>query len=97
MLSLIVSLMTVGIHATTWEGMIFNRLAEWLKKRLPMWICKPLFSCAICMSSVWTLVFMCFFGFPAWYFVPLIMLIVAGMNTIITATISNIIPDEEVE
>ena len=94
-LPLIISLMIIGIHATTWQKMIFYHPAKWLKSKLPVWLHKPLFSCVICMSSVWSLLFMCIFGFPKWHFMPFVILIVAGINTIITSIIAQIIPDEE--
>jgi hypothetical protein len=77
--------------------MIFHRPAKYLKSRLPEWVCKPLFSCPVCMSSVWSLVFLGVFGIPDWEFIPVIILMVAGLNTIIVSQIATIIPDEDDE
>lgn len=64
---------------------------------ISMEICKPLFRCLICMSSFW--------GLIAWailwiadecYFNPvLLILLVCGINTLITPIISNLLPDDE--
>ncbi len=65
--------------------------------RAAMTICKPLFKCPICMSS--------FYGVTAWvilwfiygyYFNPvLLVLLVCGINTIISSITSNLFYDEE--
>jgi len=48
--AIIISLIVLAIHATTWRYMIFNELAHWLRKRLPQWLHKPLFDCPYCMT-----------------------------------------------
>jgi hypothetical protein len=96
-ITLTVSLAGIGIHASTWRGMIFHRPSQYLKGKLPKWIHKPLFSCPICMSSVWSVVYFAVFGLPDWVFIPLVILMVAGLNTVIVSLISTIIPDEEDE
>jgi len=85
--------MTIGIHAATWENMIFHKPALWLKNHLPIWVHKPLFSCAICMSSVWSVVFWVVFNFH-FVLLPFVILATAGLNTIFTGIIAHIIPDE---
>jgi hypothetical protein len=97
LITVIISLATTGIHVTAWRGMIFYKPARYLKNKLPKWIHKPLFSCPICMSSAWSLAFFGVFGFPDWVFIPVVVLMVAGLNTVIVSLIANIIPDEENE
>lgn len=50
---LIMSLWTIGYCATFWEGMIFEKIGEWLDERLPEWISKPLYGCFICACFWW--------------------------------------------
>jgi hypothetical protein len=95
LIAITISLLTVGIYATTWKGMIFHKPAKYIKNRLPEWVCKPLFSCPVCMASVWSLVFFAVFGLPEWPFIPVVILMVAGLNTVIVSLIINIIPDKE--
>lgn len=93
--SVIISLITVAIYATTWPGMIFHNPASGIKnllegKKLGI-LYKPLFGCLICMSSFWT--------FVAWllangsFHLVWVMLCVAGINVINTALLADIIPD----
>lgn len=57
-------------------------------------IVKPLFRCPICMSSFYTLLFWIIWAFS---FNPVLMILyVAGINTVLTAIIAPIIPDNEV-
>ncbi|RNC66462.1 hypothetical protein [Proteiniphilum sp. X52] len=94
--SIIISLIITAIYATTWPGMIFHNPTSGIKdlleaKKIGV-VYKPLFGCLICMSSFWT--------FIAWlismdgFHLIWVMLCVAGINTIITALIKDIIPDE---
>ncbi len=60
-------------------------------------ICKPLFRCLICMSSFWGLMAWAVLRFYyGYYFNPvLLILLVCGINTLITSVISNLLPDGE--
>ena len=108
--ALTISLIVTGIFATGWKGMIFYHLFNKIeyhivrisnvfltkvrvRQRMDKMICKPLFRCAICMSSFWTVVYWMLSGFN--FNVIKMILIVAGINTIIMALISQITPDEE--
>lgn len=84
--ALTISLITIGIHASTWDGMILQPIREWLDWKLSnkygKYIKKPLYDCLICMSSVWTV--LCFFAIDFNIAeLPLLVLIVAGINTIL--------------
>ena len=86
-----ISLICTAVFATTWEQMIFAKPAKWIEQRVSKWILKPIFKCLICMASLYTLLFWLVFG----GFNPIVMiLLVGGINTIITAVISPIIPNE---
>jgi len=95
--ALIISLVTAGLFASTWRQMIFHRPAIWLKKTLPVWLYKPLCGCMICMSSVYSILFWLIFRTFNILYLPLVIPMVAGINTIITAIITPIIPDEQEE
>ena len=62
-----------------------------------MEICKPLFRCLICMSSFWGLIAWAILWIAyEYYFNPvLLVLIICGINTLITSIISNLLPDDE--
>lgn len=49
----VISLFVFGYCCTFWDGMIFEKIGEWLEARLPEWITKPLFGCFICASFWW--------------------------------------------
>lgn len=48
--ALLIAYAVLFIHATTWEGQIFEKVGDYLQTRLPEWIQKPLYDCPICMS-----------------------------------------------
>lgn len=48
-------LVIIGAWATTQEGMIFQKPADWLTYWLGKKTVMPLFGCYVCMSSVWGL------------------------------------------
>lgn len=109
LIALTISLCCIAIFATTWPGMIFHRLSIVIENkivsfcnkrlarvmflhRISMSICKPLFRCPICMSSFWTITAWIISGFS--FNLLLMMLLVCGLNTILTSLIANILPDE---
>ncbi len=57
-LAFIASLKITLIHAVmTWEGMLFTHVGRQLSSSLPWFIHKPLFSCQLCMTSIWGITF----------------------------------------
>src|SRR5688572_7238366 len=55
----IIAMIVLFLHATTWEGMIFDGIKNF---NIPGWIRKPLYSCPICMTPWWgTLLYWIFF------------------------------------
>lgn len=69
----------------------FLRLEVRVSHRVMLTVCKPVFGCLICMSSVWTIIF--WLIDPNFLLVPMI-LIVAGINTVLVAIIKDIMPYE---
>lgn len=49
----ILSLFTIGYCCTFWDGMIFQRVADYLDERLPEWLQLPLYRCFICACFWW--------------------------------------------
>jgi len=61
--SLIISLIVLFLHATTWEGMIFNAVKNVISPDKG-WLYKPIYGCPICMTPWWgTLIYLIFFPF----------------------------------
>jgi len=52
-MTILIAFACLFINATTWQGMIFEDVANWLDTKLPEWISKPLYGCVICMSIWW--------------------------------------------
>ncbi|MBK7885140.1 MAG: hypothetical protein IPJ81_16145 [Chitinophagaceae bacterium] len=93
-LTLIIALVVLFIHVTTWEGMI----NEWVGRVFwdaPSWLKKPLFDCPICMAPWWgALIIIIGEWFGAWpcygFFKEIIMLFAAGgINTVLIYIISS--------
>lgn len=98
LLSLITSLIITGIYTSTWDGMIFGRFRAWMDGRMNPFIAKPIYSCTICMSSVWgTLIYISAHFISLYFNIHIIehwgvcylpfIFIVAGINTIISGII----------
>lgn len=50
--SFIIAFMVYFLKATTWKGMIFNKIKVKFN-HWPGWIRKPLFQCPVCMTPWW--------------------------------------------
>lgn len=97
------SLFIWGLSFCFDEGMIFHGLHKWFigwdriekvpgksRERIPIWIQKPLYSCPICMASVWgsmgyTMGTYFLFGWSAQLLIlwPIYCFALAGLNGII--------------
>jgi len=99
--AIITSLFCCGLYTSTLKGMILNKPAIWIKNNTSSWLYKPICGCLICMSSYWSIVIYCWFGFflkkETIFYLPILIPIVAGLNAIILSIISNILPDEETD
>lgn len=49
---LIIALFTLGYCCIFWEGMIFERIGNWMECNAPEWLWKPLGGCYIC-ACMW--------------------------------------------
>lgn len=97
LISVIISFSTVGIYAATWNDMILHKAAAklklWMQKKGLSVLYKPICGCLICMSSFWTIVAWIVTGFD-FVLIP-VMLCVAGINTVTTSLLSDIIPFDD--
>lgn len=65
---------------------IFGFAGDWMRKKLPEYIKKPLFDCVYCMSSVWgTLFFILFLSNYPLYLWVIFVFCLTGLNSIIKA------------
>ena len=88
-----ISLICTAVFAAAWEQMIFAKPAKWIEIKVKYkWILKPIFKCLICMSSFWTAFYWLVFG---GFNLIIMILLVGGINVIITAIIAPIIPNEK--
>jgi hypothetical protein len=92
--------LTVGLALWIWgiaalfdEGMLLETLGDMMQKELGHWICKPLFSCPICMSSFHSLLLAGILllvgeplSFPEWVYLAIST---CGLNFIITKLLSR--------
>jgi hypothetical protein len=79
---LIISLWVTGYCCTFWEGMVFEKIGNWLDERLPEWLCKPLFQCFICAAFWWgTAIYWLFLG-SAWKEWFLVVIGAMGLNAV---------------
>lgn len=79
--ALLISMSVLFIHATTWDGMIM----DWIKKIFnPDWyICKPLYTCPICMTPWWgSLIYYIFFWSGDWKQYAITILAASGISVI---------------
>jgi len=64
-----ISLIVLFIHATTWEGMIFEKIKDYIKPEGMLY--KPLYGCPICMTPWWgTLLYLLFwdpYSLEGWF------------------------------
>jgi hypothetical protein len=67
---IICTLTSIGICATTWQGMIFEKAADWIESKVGEWWAKPLGKCYIC-TTFWVSLAMCaILDWPLWYALP---------------------------
>lgn len=71
-----------GIYKAVSPGMILFPVKHYGDLWLPEWVRNPLYDCAICMASVWSLITAFYFGFH-WNLI-LVIIATAGINYILT-------------
>lgn len=69
-----------GLRGVTIYPFIFHKIADNLEVRLGRFICKPLFLCPVCMSSVWGAYFFFYFDQSGVMNLIVFIMAVAGVN-----------------
>lgn len=64
------SLLTFGICCTMWEGMVFEKLGDWIEKKVGEFWAKPLGKCFICTTFWVSLITCAVIGWPLYLAVP---------------------------
>lgn len=84
------SLIICAIYACFWDDMIFGKIGQWLNNKLStpigVYIAKPIYSCIICMSSLWGGGIYIYYSGLSISIIPHI-LIVAGINVLISGIV----------
>lgn len=91
-LIILVTLVVLFIHTTTWEGMI----NEWVQKLAFNWspyLKKPVFDCPICMAPWWGSAILVGLGLTTgqwlnWYVWILVVFAAGGLNAVLIYIIS---------
>lgn len=63
---LILSLTSIGICCTMWEGMIFEKFGDWIEKTFGEFLSKPMGKCYVCATFWFSLIICLVVGWP-WY------------------------------
>lgn len=67
---LILSLTTIGICCTFWDGNIFDKQGDWIKSKIGDFWAKPLFACYVCATFWYSIIICLCVGWPVWLCVP---------------------------
>lgn len=77
------ALVILGVWTAFGEGMIFEALGDWLEERVHPFILKPIFTCPICMASLWGGSIWIWSGGP-WQVLLVFILALAGLLRLIS-------------
>lgn len=77
---LVNALAIIGLHVSTWDDMIFDKVARWVELRTGR-LSKPLFNCPTCMASVWGVTYWLLFHPCSLLFLPVYILAVSASAT----------------
>lgn len=61
---LILSLSSIGICCTMWEGMIFEKAVDWIESKVGEFWSKPLGKCYVCFTFWFSLLTCLIVGWP---------------------------------
>lgn len=77
------ALAIVGIWTSFGKGMIFGWLADWMEESFHPYVNKPIFSCILCMSSLWGGLIWLWSG-GDWRVLPVFILALCGLLRLIS-------------
>lgn len=82
------ALVIAGVKLATEEGMLLHPV---IRLPLPVWVKKPLFDCATCMASLWSVpVYLWNWGCTTPYVWPFYVLALAAVSTAVYGFIDRI-------
>lgn len=76
---IILCLLSIGICATMWHDMIFEKVGDWIETTVGEWWAKPLGKCYVCATLWFSLVFCLVLGWPVFLALPAM-----GMSAVIS-------------
>ncbi len=68
--ALLMSIVSIGICSTMWEGMIFEKLGDWIESKVGEFWAKPLGKCYVCVTFWFSLIVCFWLQWPLFYAVP---------------------------
>jgi hypothetical protein len=66
----LLSLTAIAICCTMWEGMIFEKLGDWIEKQVGEFWAKPLGKCYVCFTFWFSLIACFWLHWPLVYAIP---------------------------
>jgi hypothetical protein len=85
---LINALIIAGVKLASEEGMILSFLP---KLNLPKWVAMPLYDCATCMASLWSVpAYLFYFGVEQPYIWPFYVLALSATSTLVYSIIDRL-------
>lgn len=79
--TLILSLTSIGLCCTMWEGMVFENVGDWIEETVGEFWAKPLGKCYVC-ATFWISAIICLIvGWP-WYLAVPAMGLNAALSTL---------------
>lgn len=67
---IILTLISIGICATMWHDMVFEKVGDWIEDKVGEFWAKPLGKCYICTTFWVSLIICAIVGWPIWLCVP---------------------------
>jgi hypothetical protein len=64
------SLISIGICCTMWDGNIFEKFGNWIESVVGEWWAKPLGKCYVCATFWYSLIICLVVGWQWWLAVP---------------------------
>lgn len=61
---IILTFISIGICCTFWEGMVFEKLGDWIESKVGEFWAKPLGKCYVCSSFWISLIIVLIVGWP---------------------------------
>lgn len=93
----IISLICLGVNVLFWRNMVLYKFGKALEYTMQdskfSWILEPLYSCPICMASVYSIIYWIYTDY-SFNLIP-VMLAVCGLNTVLLSLVQNIVDKDD--